>query len=61
MAIEDGYQLSTDLTEAFQKAKGYPNIENVLRVRTMVQGWFESSFSPEVLLLNAIPGLRDAL
>lgn len=32
MAIEDGYQLSTDLAEAVQKAGGYPDIEAVLKV-----------------------------
>lgn len=32
MAIEDGYQLSTDLAEAVAKADGYPDLEAVLKV-----------------------------
>ena len=32
MAIEDGYQLSTDLAEAVAKVDGYPDIEAVLKV-----------------------------
>ena len=33
MAIEDGYQLAADLSEAVAKVEGgYPNIEAVLRV-----------------------------
>lgn len=32
MAIEDGYQLAADLSEAVAKADGYPNLEAVLKV-----------------------------
>lgn len=33
MAIEDGFQLAADLSDAVEKAAdGYPNIENVLKV-----------------------------
>ena len=36
MAIEDGYQLSSDLAEAVQKAGGYPDLQSVLKVGSLV-------------------------
>jgi hypothetical protein len=38
MAIEDGFQLASDLSEAVEKTpNGYPNIESVLKVPPLLQ------------------------
>ena len=44
MAIEDGYQLAMDLTDAIQESKGYPDIPAVLKVFLLTY-FYKTSFA----------------